>query len=90
MTDLFDDFDCIADLLHGFCEVDDVDSVAFFENETFHFRVPTVLLVSKMSTASKQFFNGDFDVGFSCSCQALSLYLLTTASSPLEEDFGLG
>ena len=50
-TIVFDDFDSIADLLNGFCKVDDVDTIALFENETFHLRIPTVLLVPKMGTS---------------------------------------
>ncbi len=48
---LFHNLDRIADLLHGLCEVDDINSIALFEDEALHLWIPAVLLVAKMSTA---------------------------------------
>ena len=80
---LFDDVDCIADLLHRLCEVDDVDPVPLFEDESLHLRVPTVPLVAKVCSTFKEFFDSYFN--FCLRSQALSLMSFDAASSPFEE-----
>jgi hypothetical protein len=45
------------ELFHRLIEIDDVNGVAFLENERLHFRVPPFGLVAKMNAGFKQLGN---------------------------------
>ncbi len=68
------DLHCGADLLQGLCEINDINPISLFEDETFHLRVPTMGLVPEMGARFEQLLNGYSCYAVACAvCQNFPL-----------------
>ena len=55
----FDELECGVDVAQRLLQVNDVDAIAFRENETLHLGVPATSLVTKVNTGVEQLASGD-------------------------------